>query len=511
LKDRELDLSEYFGDLKVAICKGKPLYLESPPFNPHLRYPEYIFEQEVSSEHNSSYDGVRTCLHLLGLDKEKVGSREWNPFKEIIRRGDKVVIKPNFVVSSHSEKGYLFSIITHPSVLRAVVDYVYKAIDGEGEIIIADAPQMDCNFETLLEETKLPSIQDLYWSKLKFEIKVLDLRDFWLDKRREDNEALSKRRKNLPGDPLGSLVVNLGEESNFFGVRNWNRLYGADFNRTETIKHHHGLTQEYSISRTVLTADVVVSVPKLKVHKKVGVTLNAKGLVGINTNKNYLVHYTLGSPEEGGDQFPSAMLSLKEKVIFKFRRVLYDVLLSKKTEAFDSVYMSLLKSYQKLLVPILGPISKEKKILDCGNWFGNDSAWRMVSDLITIVMFADKNGRLRKYPQRRVFSIIDGIVGGENNGPLIPNVRKTGIIIAGFNPLATDIVGTRLMGFDWRKVKFITNCLRNEHFSFHIKNTNNIEIVANRSELRNMFQTNDRMLNFKPPVGWRGHIELFQK
>ena len=59
------------------------------------------------------------------------------------------------------------------------------------------------------------------------------------------------------------------------------------------------------ISRTALQSDVFINLPKLKTHKKVGVTLNLKNLVGINGNKNWLPHYAIGSPEENGDQFPS--------------------------------------------------------------------------------------------------------------------------------------------------------------------------------------------------------------
>jgi len=40
------------------------------------------------------------------------------------------------------------------------------------------------------------------------------------------------------------------------------------------------------------------SIPKMKVHGKVGVTLNLKGLVGVNTDKNYLIHYRVGTPKE---------------------------------------------------------------------------------------------------------------------------------------------------------------------------------------------------------------------
>jgi len=186
---------------------------------------------------------------------------------------------------------------------------------------------MDCNFSELLVRTQLFSIQELYLRKKNFSIGILDLRDFWLEKKEGATEALTKFRKRLEGDPCGSCVVNLGEKSEFFGMGNHKKFYGADYNRDETIKHHHGATQEYMISKTILSADVVMSIPKLKVHKKVGVTLNAKGLVGITTNKNYLVHYTLGNPVGGGDQFPADLLSPTEKFRVNIKRFLYDILL----------------------------------------------------------------------------------------------------------------------------------------------------------------------------------------
>ena len=57
------------------------------------------------------------------------------------------------------------------------------------------------------------------------------------------------------------------------------------------------------ISRTILDADCVINLPKLKTHKKTGVTLCMKNLVGINGNKNWLPHHRLGTPAQGGDQF----------------------------------------------------------------------------------------------------------------------------------------------------------------------------------------------------------------
>src|SRR5439155_3619770 len=148
---------------------------------------------------------------------------------------------------------------------------------------------------------RLDTIQEYYDRTFHFPIEVYDLRNFALIDRREP--AYSTNRKPRPGDPLGTAIVNLGAHSEFCGRRCEN-YYGADFDRAETMRHHHNQTHEYAVSKTVLSADVVLSVPKMKVHKKVGVTLNLKGLVGINTNKNYLVHHTVGTPSTGGDQLP---------------------------------------------------------------------------------------------------------------------------------------------------------------------------------------------------------------
>ncbi len=40
------------------------------------------------------------------------------------------------------------------------------------------------------------------------------------------------------------------------------------------------------MSKSPLVADVFINLPKLKTHKKCGLTVNLKSLVGINANKN---------------------------------------------------------------------------------------------------------------------------------------------------------------------------------------------------------------------------------
>jgi uncharacterized protein (DUF362 family) len=495
----------YLSDYRTAVWTGQPRYAAKPPFHPSEPYPEYMLK-ETGVEPNPAYEGVRDCLRMLDPDRENYGTRDWNPLKGIVRPGDNIVLKPNFVLSSHSKGGDLFSIITHPSILRAVIDYVYKALEGQGKITIADAPQMDCNFNELLEATQLAAIQDLYRRSFGFEIDILDLRDFWLDARPGDTAAYSTRRFPLPGDPLGSSVIDLGRQSAFFGKDNWNAFYGADYARDETIMRHHGEVQEYVISNTVLNADVFISLPKLKTHKKVGVTLNAKGLVGITTNKNCLVHYTLGTPEEGGDQYPPDLLSTADRLVIKLQRFLYDTLLAKKNPALDRLYHLAAKTYKTLIQPTRLSVSAEKRIMDFGNWRGNDSAWRMVADLMRIVVYADKDGRIRETPQRRILSFIDGIVGGENDGPLAPDPTPSGAVISGFNPLAVDIAAARLMGLDFRKLKWVTYLLESQLFG--LSGEKEIEVISTRPEITTMFDTRDRLLNFRPHPGWRNYLEL---
>jgi len=498
--------ADCLSDLNVAISRDELCaYPEQGPFNPSHNYPEYTLGP-VSETRNGVYDAVREALALLGMDQNNHGTPEWNPFGEIVKPGDTVAIKPNFVLSRHAEDGDLFSVITHASVLRAIVDYVYIALKGEGRVIIADSPQMDCNFTELLERTQLASIVELYEKQRQFKIEIVDLRSFWLDKQAAASEgggSGAKHRHPLPGDPLGSALINLGKESLFFGKDN-GKYYGADFDRDKTIEHHHGETHQYSVSKTILSADVVILVPKLKVHKKVGATLNVKGLVGIATDKNHLIHYTLGTPAKGGDQFPDRLLTKRQALRIKLQRWAFDKFLSKKTPIWDKVYKVAQSLGHLLLRPLGVSVPAEKLLLDAGNWHGNDSAWRMAVDLLRLFLYSDEEGTLQPQPVRRVFSIVDGIIGGENNGPLTPDAKPCGLVIAGSNPCAVDLACLRLMGFDHGKISIYEYALKHPDL-FHA----DLEKICSHAntEDQDVFGRQGRGFGFEPHPGWKGHIE----
>lgn len=422
---------------------------------------------------------------------EELLQRLGNPLDAIIRPGQTVVIKPNFVLSANDNHDDLFAVVTHPSLIRALVDKAYTALRGDGRIIIADAPQMDCNWDELMAAQRLDTIQEFYDRKFRFPVEVCDLRNFTLVDRHQP--AYRGNRTSLPGDPLGSVVINLADRSEFF-TRQCENYYGADFDRTETMRHHHDGVHEYSVSKTVLSADVLLSVPKMKVHKKVGVTLNIKGLVGINTNKNFLVHHTIGTPRNGGDQLPDN-IPTGDRFVTAARGWFSDKLLAKQSRMGDAIYHAAASSYRTFIKPFR-PKAESTPVLDSGNWHGNDSAWRMAADLAKIIFFADASGKLHDTPQRKMFCVVDGIIGGDNCGPLTPDAKPVGCLVAGENPLAVDIVTTRLMGFDPAKVRQF-DILRSPHFNFGFRSADEIELLG------------DTGLNFhfKPHPGWVGHIE----
>jgi uncharacterized protein (DUF362 family) len=374
-----------------------------------------------------------------------------------------VVIKPNFVLDRHDGGGNLYSIITHPSIIKTVCDYASIALEGSGRIIIADAPQNNCNFNNLKNKLQLEEIKNA---------ELINLQPYW-----STWKHFKFCEKKLNGDPLGSTIIDLGSFSKFVSLKNKDRLYGARFKRKETERNHTEKVNKYQIANTVLFSDVLISLPKMKVHKKVGVTLNAKNLVGINTNKNLIPHYRIGSPKEGGDQYPDGFFSAKERFMIKFERFMYDMFLSRESIPLEHIHRFMYGFICLFFLKKIGlGVSNKKKMLDSGNWYGNDTCWRSVYDLLSILSKTNI----------KTFSIVDGIIGGENDGPLMPDSKPSGVLIGGENFSYVDAIATTVMGFDYKKIKYLSEICMED-----------IDIIG---DLINC--------NYKPHPGWTGHIEL---
>lgn len=483
----------------MAVFAGCDGYSREAPFSPGQQFAEYPFPgSTVSSTPNPAYEGVRGALELLGLDEEHAGTDAWNPLGTCIQPGDTVVIKPNFVRDfRESSEDHADCLITHGAVVRAVADYALIALKGKGRLVVADAPHNDADFGAIRRIAALDELQSFYATHAPVRLEVYDLRP----EQARKIDGVIVGHESLPGDPAGYVRVNLGLRSAFAEINDLcHLLYGSEYDTRELFRHQHDDVHEYMISRTVLDADVVVSVPKLKTHKKVGLTVNLKNLVGINGNKNWLPHHREGVPAQGGDQFSD----------------------NRAKHRVERTTVALFKRVFPLLGPlrgsVAGPIkSVGKKIFGdtndatvrSGNWYGNDTTWRMVLDLNRILTYADAAGCLHDRPVRRFFSIVDGVVGGEGNGPLDATPRETGVIIAGSNAVAVDLVSARLMGFDRARIPILHRSFEAHEWPLTAFSVQDVAVHSNRSDLTgSVGDLEGSLFAFEPHFGWTGHVEL---
>ncbi len=440
---------------------------------------------------------VRELFRMLGYDAARAGAPDWNPLGWLIAPGQTVFIKPNMIAHRHAHDQSWEHVITHGSIIGAVVDYVVTALRGRGKIIIGDAPQTDSQWEQIVARMGLKEIQARYRDRPELRLDLLDLRDECWDER----DGIYVNRRKLPGDPLGGAVFDLGARSMFAELDGQGKkYYGAYYDVEETNRHHTGGRHEYAVSRSPLAAEVFINIPKLKTHKKCGLTVNLKSLVGINANKNWLPHYAFGAPAEGGDQFDRAQARgrLENALVTRMKKLLRD---------HNRAAQWLARKGKRLAYGLFG---RTDEVVRSGNWHGNDTVWRMCVDLNRILLYGNPDGSWREAARPKKFlSVVDGIIAMEGNGPVAGAPRPAGVLLAGANPVAVDYACAVLMGFDPDRLPLIARC-----FAPH-----DLPLIADPPEAIRAFSNNPAwngaplawpratLLNFKPHFGWAGHIE----
>lgn len=412
-----------------------------------------------------------------------------------VQSGDRVVLKPNWV-KEHDERhpgpDQWEHVVTHPAVIEAVARWAASRLKGNGSIAICDAPQTDSSFARIREYCRLDDMiarccNDFPWVKFH----LLDLRpEEW---RAVDGVTVSKTK--LAGDPLGNTLVRLDSASEFVGFQGEGRLYGASYDMVETNARHNGTHHEYLLCRTPMDADVFINLPKLKTHKKVGVTCALKNLVGINANKNWLPHHTEGTPEDGGDQFPAATAKAR---------------LERSWMGIAKRWLKNRPAMSRLFVPVKKAgrlvFGDTQNVVRSGNWHGNDTCWRMVLDLNKCFFFFDGTGQRRKKPLRYL-AVVDGIIAGEGNGPMSPDPKPCGVILAGTHPVAVDCVAATLMGFDWQRLRLLANSFGIRELNFVPFGPAGIQIASNRPPWSGTLEQVRDAFRFRPHFGWVGAIE----
>lgn len=109
-------------------------------------------------------------------------------------------------------------------------------------------------------------------------------------------------RPKVEQDPRGYQVVDLGNESYFKDI-DPSRLRIAIASYKTMRKHHTETKHEYLFPDSVLQSDVIISLPKLKTHRRTAITLALKNFMGIPSLKDALPRFTVGAVSEGSDQY----------------------------------------------------------------------------------------------------------------------------------------------------------------------------------------------------------------
>ncbi len=434
-------------------------YDNSTMFNPSEKYPEGL-DIKIKSD-KKIYDEIRNLFIDMEFDKKNIGKKSWNPFKDFIKSGDNVVIKPNLVSDNNPIDNNTDCLITNFSVIRPIIDYTLKVIGKSGTLIVGDAPVQECIFEKVIKINGLEDAINTY-NQMGYNIKLVDL------------------RKHQNPD-LECKIVAINNDSSLCELDNYCKKYAiTNYDLRKMHDHHHKGVHEYLLPNYILNANVIINVPKPKTHRKAGITACMKNFIGANSLKEFIPHHRNGSIHENGDEFPEK--NLLKKVQSNIKNYMYT-----RNIIVRGLNKSLLFMEKKFNLD---------KYLE-GSWYGNDTIWRTILDINKVILYADKDGKLEDSQQRIIFNLADMIIGGEKEGPLCPSPKKSGILVAGFNQLNMDKTICQIMGFNPKKIKYILEGynLKKYKISFSKKYKN----ICNE-KLENLNQ------KFIPTEGWADYL-----
>jgi len=429
---------------------------------------------------------LRRLFRNAGLDSSHYGTVEWNPLGSLIDTGDKVVLKPNWVFHANRSGQGIDCLVTHASVLGAMLDFVLRA--KPGKVVVGDAPIQGCDLSKLMKVAGYSGLKQHYAQAGD----AVEWRDFRRTVLANPNGVWDRQTGVRPMEDyvlfdlaVESLLEPIVQDADRFRVT----MYNPDLMRQTHAPGRH----QYLIAREVIEADVVINLPKLKTHKKACVTGALKNLVGINGNKDYLPHHRRGGSRTGGDCYAGGnpfKLAAECIIDAANRREGMPAYLLRQASRVSSGFARLTGAGKNLK----------------GNWYGNDTIWRTCLDLNRVFLYGQPDGTMAEQPQRKVLTLTDAIVCGEGEGPLAPTPHPLGMLTLASNPVAADYVHAHLMGFDWRKIPLIREAFGQFRYPICSYRPEDVEVQFEDRWFRQPWP----LWNEKPfvtPGGWKGHCE----
>jgi uncharacterized protein (DUF362 family) len=460
-------------------------------FSPDEKFPEYRFEQ-ISTGPNLIYRAVRNVFLQAGLDREHFGTPFWNPLGGWIHPGDHVFVLCNFANERRSDEEWINyrARCTHGSVIRAAIDYILIALEGEGEVKFGNAPTQFCHWEQVLKDTDACEVERFYNNQGQ-SITACDLRLFVNDsssigavksvERREEGEGV---HVDLDGDSLLSELDQVSPQ----------RYRVMNYDPRRTSAFHNSGRHEYVINQQILRSDVIFSIPKLKTHEKVGISCVLKGYVGTVAHKDSLPHHRYGSPNEGGDEYPDS-----SKNVVRLASAFHERIQQVQPDSFIGSVSRVSFRLIKHLIHTMAPVIE-------GAWWGNDTAWRMVLALVRIAFYCNSDGKMQALPVRRHLALIDGIYGGEGEGPAYPTAVNCGVLAFGDNLPAVDVLNALIMGFDPEEIPLVRESYHLTKYPLSVRDLSLEEVFFNgKQTLLDDFHQSS-LFHFKPSDGWRERL-----
>lgn len=416
----------------------------------------------------------------------------------------KILLKPNWVLHASHPEFPIEALVTSSALIEAVIKACFAKYANLESLTVGDVPLQSCDFETMCRQSGINALRERCRERFGKRVRFLDLRR----ERYRLVKGFLELESDAPGDPSGYGEVILDERSQLEEISHRAASFRvSDYDPEETRSVHQKGSHRYLVARSVLEADLVINLPKMKTHQKSGVTGALKNLVGINGSKAYLVHHQLGKPSQGGDEFPETASAL-----FIWQARLREILQKRSLWMFRAAKAGweILKKLRGIqTVATRESLGTGKVYVGAGSWHGNDSIWRMVYDLNLILVFGKaEGGALADTPQRKVVSIMDGFLAGEGNGPLQPIPVQTRVLIASENPFLVDFAMAKMMGFDWRKIRLLANHQKFGWPRFADFDPHGFEVVRNGLASSNGVDAIPVLKKFLPPPGWLSHIEL---
>lgn len=351
--------------------------------------------------------------------------------------GKRVLVKPNLVKQNESPDDEI-CLFTNPNLILATLKVILE--QKPKSIVVGDAPIQDCHWEKMLHQDFYDKIQKLSENYM-VPISVRDFRKVVFDSS-TNSFGVSKRKDS------DYLIFDVGNRSLLEPITDKKIKFRVTNYDPDRMKRSHAKgMHRYCIAKEVFEADIVITMPKTKTHRMACLTNSLKILVGINGDKDYLPHHRIGSKIQGGDCYKS----------FSLYRTCSEWLLDfANRRRGKRIY-----AYARRLSDKLWQLSKPNDEVSVNaGWYGNDTVWRMVMDLNLIALYGKIDGSLADIPQRIIYTLCDGIIGGQGSGPLQPEPLPLGILSFSNDPYLMDETMGLLFKLNIEKVPLLKEAAR---------------------------------------------------